>query len=315
MPIGMNWMIEKLKIFDGAKLPGVPRRRRAGAGSRRGLLCCLSLRADSVQAPEPEMSPRNLNVWGRFDPGTWKKVRIVTETLNERGKVVEQSTTETRTTLLRADTSRLALRIEATVEVAGKRFESPPQVVEYGYYGESPNDRSETKSLGSEQLTIDGRRVPCQVQQVVATSGQQQQVTKMYLSSDVEPFVLKRETTVIQEDGKTGSDFKTEAEVTAVDRPYYLLHENKRVAFERTIQRTSRGTNITFDWTCADVPGGIVARTSEELDGHDHVVRRSRLELVDYHVVDDDDDSNNGGSSPQTHRQSRRARRHQAIGQ
>jgi hypothetical protein len=308
-------MFGKLAYFDDIKPLGFPRSAAIWLSLVVGTLCCLSLRADSVQAPEPELSPRNLNVWGRFDPGTWKKVRIVTETINDRGAVVEQSTTETRTTLLRADTHRLALKIEATVEVAGKRFESPPQVVEYGYYGESPNDRSETKLLGSEQLVIEGRQVPCRIQQVVATSGQQQQVTKMYLSDDVEPFVLKRETTVIQEDGKTGSDFKTEAEVTAVDRPYYLLHENKRVAFERTIQRTSRGTNITFDWTCADVPGGIVARTSEELDGHDHVVRRSRLELVDYHVVDDDDDSNNSGSSPQAHRQSRRARRHQISGQ
>src|SRR5262249_48161209 len=147
-----------------------------------------------------------------FDQGTWKRVRIVTETLNDRGNVVDTTTTETKTTLVRADARRLTLRIEATIEVAGKRFESPPQVVEYGYYGESPNDKAETKSLGSEQLTVDGRQVPCQIRQVVASSGQQQLVTKMYLSNDVEPFVLKRETKVTSE-GEKGNGEKTNGDL------------------------------------------------------------------------------------------------------
>lgn len=271
------------------------------------IVCGVTLKAESVQAPQPEMSPRDLHVWGRFDPGTWKRVRIVTETLNERGRVVDTTTTETKTTLLRADAKRLTLRIEATVEVAGKRFENPPQVVEYGYYGESPSDRAVTKSLGSEQLTVDGQQVPCQIRQVVATSGQQQEVTKMYLSDDVEPFVLKRETSVSKDDGKTPGDLQTEVEVIALDMPYRVLRETKSTAYERTIQKTPRGANVTLDVISVEVPGGIVARTTKEMDGQGHLLRRSTLELVDYHVVDDDDDNS---ASPLTHRQSRRSRRH-----
>jgi hypothetical protein len=67
----------------------------------------------------------------------------------------------------------------------------------------------------------------------------------------------------------------------------------KSTAYERTIQRTSKGANVTLDVICVDVPGGIVARTSKEMDSDGHLVRRSMLELVDYHVVDDGDDSNN----------------------
>ena len=47
-----------------------------------------------------ELTPRNLHVWGRFDAGTWKQVRIVTDTLNSRGQVVDTSTTDIKTTLL-----------------------------------------------------------------------------------------------------------------------------------------------------------------------------------------------------------------------
>jgi hypothetical protein len=276
----------------------------------------------------PELTARDLHVWGRFDPGTWKRVRIVTETLNDRGAVADTTTTETKTTLVRADANRLTLRIEATVDVAGKRFACQPQVVEYGYYGESPNEPTELKSLGSEPLTIDGRQVPCRIEEVVATTGQEKQVTQMFLSDAVEPFVLKRETAVFKKDGadsNTLEDPQTTVEVIALDVPYNVLHEVKSTAYERTIQKSARGTNVTFDVTCVDVPGGVVARTSKELDASGRLLRRSALELVDYRVVDNDDDNSTADKSDKasdsksgsinsaqnlTRRQARRARKH-----
>jgi len=271
------------------------------------LAACAIARADAPQATQTELTPRDLHVWGRFDPGTWKRVRIFTETLNDKGAVVDTTITETKTTLVRADAGRLALRIEATVDVGGRRFESPPQTVEYGYYGEPPGQKSEAKFVGSEQLTIDGRQVPCEIRQVVATTADQKQVTRMYLSNDVEPFVLKRETTLLKVAGKSETDQETQVEVIALDMPYRVLRDIKPAAYERTIQQSPRGTNITLDVTCVDVPGAIVARTSKEMNSKGQLVRRSTLELVDYHVVDNDDD----GSVMMTRRQARRAaRRH-----
>ncbi len=296
-----------------------------------GLCCDFALRAEtvtpvsaSVPSSAAELTPRDLHVWGRFDPGTWKQVRIVTDTLNDRGEVVDTTITEAKTTLVRADAKRLTLRIEATVEVGGRRFESPPQTVDYGYYGESATEPTELKSLGSEPLTVDGRQVPCRIEQVVATEGRQKQVTQLFLSDDVEPYVLKRETRFFTADGKSLDNPQTTVEVIALDMPYNVLNEVKSTAYERTIQRGPRGANITLDVTSVDVPGGIVARTSKELDSQGRLVRRSTLELVNYHVVDNDDDgnadssnsNNSSGSgdknSPQnlTRRQAKRARKH-----
>jgi hypothetical protein len=262
------------------------------------------LRAETA-APR-ELTPRELHVWGRFGAGTWKKVRITTDSLSVRGQVTDTTTTETKTTLVRADSHRLTLRIEAAVEVSGKRFESPPQIVEYGYYGEGPNDASESKLVGNSDFTIEGQRFPCQIRQVVANIGPQKQVTKMYLSDDVEPFVLFRETTLVKDDGKSEGDQKTTVEVIAVDMPYKVLHDVKLAAYERTTQKTPRGTNVSLDVTCVDVPGGIVARTSKEIDPDGRMVRSSKLELVDYRAVDDDDDDS---SQILTRRQARHARR------
>ena len=259
-----------------------------------------------------------MNVWGRFGAGTWKRVRIVTETLNEEGRVVDTTLTETTTTLVRADSRQLALRIDATVDVAGKRFESQPKTIECGYYGESAGDPAEPKVLGTEMLTIEGRQVPCQIRQVVTGSGKQKQLVRLFLSDDVEPFVLKRETIPLKDDGKSASDQKTTAEVIGLDLPYHVLHGIKPAAFERTIQQTSKGTSVTLDVTCLDIPGGIVARASNELDEKGHVVRRSMLELVDYKIASDDGrgDKDNVGNMQRfySRREMRRARTRADVG-
>jgi hypothetical protein len=269
-------------------------------------LLCGDVRAELNLAPAGEqLTARDLHVWGRFGVGTWKQVRIVTESIGSRGEVVDTTTTETKTTLLRADASRLTLRIEATVEVAGKRFQSQPQIVEYGYYGEAPNEPTDLKTIGTAQVTIGDRQCPCQVQQVVANVGTQKQITKLFVSDDVEPYILRRDTTVVTSDNKVDAKQQTTAEVVGLDRPYRVLHDVKPTAYERTIQHTPRGTNFTDDVTCTDVPGGIVARTSKELDEDGHIVRRSNLELIDYKTVDDNDEP----GKFLTRREARRARR------
>ena len=125
----------------------------------------------------------------------------------------------------------------------------------------------------------------------------EKQVTQLFLSDDVEPYVLKRETHVFTADGKSSLDPQTTVEVIALDMPYKVLREMKSTAYERTIQQTSKGSNVTLDVICVDVPGGIVARTSKELNSDGHLVRRSMLEMVDYHVVDNDDDGSANNKS------------------
>ncbi len=255
-------------------------------------------------AASHELSSRELHVWGRFGPGTWKQVRITTETLNERGEVTGITTTETKTTLVGANPRTVSLKIDVIVEVAGKRFGGQQQTVEHGYFGESPGEASEVQLLGNEALTIDGHEVPVSIRQVVATAGQQKQVTRLFLSDDVEPFILKRETTSQSADGLGVAGTHTTAEVIALERPYKVLTQNKSVAYERTIQKSPKGTSITLDVTCVEIPGGIVARTTKELDAQGRLVRRSSIELVAYHAEAD-------AREPEflTRRQAKRARR------
>src|SRR5262245_59784212 len=72
-----------------------------------------ALRAETnTTVADSAFSARDLHVWGRFGVGTWKQARIISETLNEKGEVVDTTTTETKTTLVKATAQRLTLRIE-----------------------------------------------------------------------------------------------------------------------------------------------------------------------------------------------------------
>ncbi|MCC7084673.1 MAG: hypothetical protein IT427_06670 [Pirellulales bacterium] len=240
------------------------------------------------------LATRDLHVWGRFDAGSWKRVRIVTETLNDHGEVSSAATTETKTTLLGVNSKSLRLKIEATVDLDGKRFTSQSRVIEYGFFSPQPSASAEMQWVGTGHVTIGDRRLPCQVRQVTASSGGTRHVTKLYLSDSIEPFVLKRETATIEANGKPATNLTSTVEVIALDMPVHVQREMKSAAIERTIQHTPQGTSETLDWTCVDVPGGIVSRTSKELDEKGKLLRRSTLELVDYHVELEEGKDDNG---------------------
>ena len=88
-----------------------------------------------AQAQDVKLA-RQHHPWARFEPGAWKKVRVVTETLDEAGNVTSTSTTDTTTLLEFVDADTYSLQLEVTVDVAGKRFQTPPQYIEQGYFGE-----------------------------------------------------------------------------------------------------------------------------------------------------------------------------------
>ncbi len=89
----------------------------------------------SGMAQETGITAR-LHPWGRFDPGAWKLVRVVTETLDEHGQVVSTNSADTKTTLVDIDDDGVTLEIQTCMEVAGKRFQAEPQTVKQGFHGE-----------------------------------------------------------------------------------------------------------------------------------------------------------------------------------
>jgi hypothetical protein len=223
-----------------------------------------------------------LHPWGHFKPGAWKLYRVVTETFDEHGAVVNTSVTYSKTTLKSAEERNcVALEIEAVVEVAGKTLDTAPKMVKQGLHGTSPEEAGNVKKLPTAELVIEGRKIPCEVEQVESSDSSGRTITKTWYSQAVAPYVLRRESKTTDLEGKTVTG-ETVLEVTSLQARCEWLPRGANGARVTVVSTHSKGKTITKAITSTEVPGGVVCHTADELDRDGHLIRRSTLSLIDY---------------------------------
>jgi len=222
-----------------------------------------------------------MHPWGTFSPGSWKQVRVVAETLDNEGKVVSASKTESKSTLKRVEQDGITLLIEVVIEMAGKRFDADPQTIKQGFHGGLASQETIVTTLKPETLDIDGKSIPCKVKQFESDTPISKTTTKIYFSETVAPYVLKR--TSMTTDLMTKKQIsKTDIEVIALDMPYKVSAEIKNTAHIKSFHQHPNGTINTLSIVASDVPGGIVSHASKQQDSNGCLLRRSTLELIDY---------------------------------
>jgi hypothetical protein len=244
--------------------------------------------------------------WGRFGNGSWREVRIVTETFDAEGNPADSSITHNKTTVQDVAADRVTLKVEVTVEVAGQRFPSEPQIITQGFAGQTVGQTVSVVPAGAETITIEGQPFKCETQKIEIAGGVTREVNLISFAPEHFPAILKRKSTM-----RDAADTKTmqeaTSEVRAVDMTRYILKERfPREAFlVYDEQRNDRGRTTTWSWHVPDVPGEIVDQSSKKVDNEGRTVRRTALELVGFGVdgVPQDD------SRPDTRRRARRARR------
>lgn len=209
-------------------------------------------------------------------------MRIVTEVIDRESRKTSTSTTETRTTLLRIENDGVVLKIETTHELAGKRLAEAPQIVFQPFVGEAEGESTAYRTVGKEEVTIEGKKVPCKVQLVEQKSGDVKSTTKSYVNDQIAPYVLRTETETVSTEKPDAPTNETVVEVFALDMPSKVLTEVKPAAHIRAVQHHTRGTTRTLFVSSPEVPGGVISHTSKELDKKGTVIRQSTLELVDY---------------------------------
>lgn len=224
--------------------------------------------------------PPEHHPWGRFPVGAWTQVRTTSETLDEKGQVASVTVTHTRTTLAAADDSTYTLRTEVTVNVAGRRISTTPQIAKHGYYGEGPGQVLSVNRVGEASLTIDGRSIPCELRQVVLASEGGKLTSTLYYSDQVAPYLLRRETTI---EGPVAEQRNSSlVEVVALNLPQRVRSELKQAGYVKTTQKLPHGTKVTLEVHCDDVPGSVAAHWASETDASGRLIRRSNLELLDF---------------------------------
>ena len=247
-----------------------------------GLQTSLSAQAQELTAT-PSIGDKH--AWAQFGIGSWKRVRVYTETLGESGQVESVSITETKATLDKADETGYALKVEVTVEVAGKRFQAEPKYVAYGYHGELQGQAVEVKQLGSGQVEICGHKYATGSHRIVIDGDTTQSISTLEYSDTVAPYFLRRTTESIDKETKA-RNYHSLVEVIAVDMPEKVLTEIRSAAHVKTIETFGNGTSkITLEVHCESVPGGVVSHTSKQLTADGKTAQRSTLDLIDYAVL------------------------------
>ena len=231
-------------------------------------------------AQQPGVSAK-LHPWGLFNPGAWKTVHVATETLNEHGQVISTSTTDTKTTLVDLDNGGVTLQIQACIEVAGKRFEADPQIVKQGFHGQLVGPNFKIKDLADGEVLIEGQKIACKVQQLESVVSGRKTVTKIYYSTSVSPYVLKRESVTTDPEGKSVPP-ETRLDVIALSTPRFVRDELKNVSQVKTVEKNDNGSVTTWADVLPEVPGGVIRSDSQETDKAGRLVRRSTLRLIDY---------------------------------
>ncbi len=247
---------------------------------------------------------KQAHAWGRFGKGSWRQVRIVTENFDPDGKLIDSSTTDNTTTVEEITPEKVTLKVEVTVEVAGQRFPSQPQIIRQGYAGESVGQTVSIKPLKAETVTVSGREIACETEQIEILGGSNKEVSLIHYSSRSTPRILRRRSTTFDV-AKGKPTQESLSEVVKLNESYPVLGQPKRAYRVQLVQKNDRGTTTTRSVHVPDVPGEVVHQTSEKLDSEGRMERRSKLELVAYGVELDDSFRDVGGRRA---RRSKRAR-------
>ena len=268
-----------------------------------GVLGTLGVAAPVGGAEEPGIL-QQAHAWGRFGKGSWRRVRIVTESFDEQGNLTNSSTTDNKTSLEEVTPERVTLKVEVTVEIAGQRFLSPQQIIKQGYAGENIGQTVSIKPLLPELLTIAGREIRCETQEIEIVGGNNKEVSQISYSPQLTPPILKRKSTMSDPiSGKTTQEAMTE--VYVLDKQLQVLGEERTGFSVRQVQKNDRGSTTTVSDNVYDIPGEVVSHSSKKLDSQGRLVRRSTLELVAYGAVEDDSHRETGRMRTRRHKRTR----------
>lgn len=244
---------------------------------------------------------QHAHAWGRFAKGSWRQVRITTESFDEQGKLTSSSVTDNTTTVQEVTPERVTLKVEATVETAGGRMPSEPQIVKQGYAGDDVGQNVTIRTLPAERLMVDGREIVCETRQIEIVRGSTKEVSMIHVAPQLTPAIIKR-TSTTREVATAKTTQEATSEVKALDLSLPVLgHLGMKNAYlVRMDQRNAHGSTTTWSWHVTEVPGEVVASSTKKFDGRGRLVRQSTLEMVGY-----------GGSVDEPSREpmTRRARR------
>jgi hypothetical protein len=266
-------------------------------------LCAQESKPPAKEAPPAAPSlPPEAHPWGRFPVGSWKTVRMTTESLDSQGRVVSISVTNIKTTLIQANDSDYQLKIETTTDIGGKRFIYPAQTTRHSYWGELGKPVAGVQKVTIGEVELNGKKIACELRQVLNEQASERRQSIVHYAATQYPYLLKRESSVTP---ATGTASSTTVEVIATNLPQRVLGVLRSVAYVRTNHQNGKGSSTTMEVQSADIPGGVVSHAAQERDAASTITRRTALEVLEYGIGTEPEDQ----ASPYRRRYFRQQRR------
>ena len=246
-------------------------------------LLLLSLSYSGVVAQEWIPSP-DQHGWGRFKPGSWKTVRVISDMLDAEGNVTSTTKTETTTTLLEKKGNSYTLEVEVTVEIGDRRITSEPKQIKRNFSVNGDSKINIKRQGKVDDLDFNGTAIPVDKLEVTLRGDIGRRYSVVLASKDVAPFIFRRDTVLYDTENK--QQYRTQVSVDEHGLAHKVLGETKTVCHLKTVHTQNKKVTTSDETYCADVPGGIIAHRSTETNENGKVTRRSTLELIDYGTKD-----------------------------
>lgn len=210
-------------------------------------------------------------------------MRVTTEVYDEHG-VATTSVSELKTIMKSVDARTYTLVSERAVKLGNQFLPTTVQERTMGFSGENGQQKVESvKKVGDSELVLNGRKIPCEVRQAIMNeNGGTRTTATAYYSPEVAPHVLRRELTIVS--GAGAEPATTTEEVVALGMPYDVLGQRRTASFVHTVHKVPKQSKVTVEVCCDDVPGGIVAQWTKELDADGKLIGRTMAELIEFHV-------------------------------
>ena len=231
-------------------------------------------------------SAARYSVWARFPAGSWSRRRAESTSV-ENGKRI-QSATETRFLLKSVDyeKKRYVLQCDTTIKMGDVDFPKRTELVEYNFWDMIADDDEREEDAGAANLMIGSRVVPCRVRRVIRESDRVREVTTIWFSPVVAPYVLQRETTRKPLDSNAKEPAVRELYVVqsaAVDSPANPAPVASEALFSRH-DGSSETTGTSLRSTA--IPGAVVRESdSESGPGDEESLYQTKTTLLDYYVA------------------------------
>lgn len=245
--------------------------------------------------PQPDAGPASplpasQHPWGRFEPGAWRRLVIVSESFDENGVLVGRSETQRTESLVNRTASQYTLKLETVIDVSGKRLPGPMQELTLGLLTDSPLVATSIDIGEPTTISLQGQAIPCEQWLLTLPTGpvtassevtkQSESVETLYYNAETFPYLLRRKRQEIVE-GKTVGEQTTN--VVRVGVPTVLESKILSAYHTTTLKKSPSGPTTERQGVHAlEIPGGLVSESATEFDATGRRVRWTVTRLAAY---------------------------------